>query len=88
MATGRTTETLRGLLFDAIEDVKAGRMDANTAKSIALLAEKMISTAELELRYSEVVNKLDQDGLGISPGPLLLTNEKSREETKNREEAA
>lgn len=73
MATARTTETLRSLLFDAIEAVRAGTMDTNKAKSIALLAEKMIATADLELRYSEVVSKLDKDDQGITPGPLLLT---------------
>jgi len=65
---------LRETLFDTLEKVKSGEIDPSEAKAIALLADKIIDTAEIELKYSEIVSKLDKEDQGISPGPLLLTD--------------
>lgn len=73
MAEQRTTEDLRNTLMNAIDKVEAGQMDDKTARTIATLADKVISTAKLELEYSLAVSRLDKDDQGISPGPLLLT---------------
>jgi hypothetical protein len=75
-ATSRTTETLRSMLFDAMEKVQAGMMDHNDAKNIAMLADRIIKSAELELKYSETVSRLDAANNGINPGPILLTSRK------------
>ena len=71
-----TTESLRAILFDSIEKVRSGDMTVKEAKAVVDLSDRIISTAEVELRYSEVVSRLDKDDQGISPGPLLLTNGK------------
>lgn len=73
----KTTQTLREILFDAIEKVRDGKMDKANAREIGTLADRIIQTAEIELRYSLAVSRLDKDGQGISPGPLLLTGGKS-----------
>ena len=78
MSEKRTTETLRATLFDTLEMVKNGDMPPNDAKAIALIADNIIDTAELELRYSEVLSRLDMEDQGISPGPLLLTNKNTQ----------
>ena len=71
----RTTQDLRAILFDAIEKVRNGTMERAVAREIGVLADRIIQTAEIELRYSLTVSRLDKDGQSISPGPLLLTDE-------------
>lgn len=75
--SAKTTQTLREILFDAIEKVRDGKMDRAAAREIGTLADRIIQTAEIELRYSLAVSRLDKDGQGISPGPLLLTGGKT-----------
>lgn len=74
-----TTADLRESLLKAIEGVEAGTMDSKTARDIAALADKVIQVSMLELKYSEVVSKLDRQDQGITPGPLMLTNGKPKE---------
>jgi hypothetical protein len=76
MSKNRTTETIRELLMDAMDKVALGKMEPKQAKALADLADRVIRTAEIELKYSQVISKLDKDGQGISPGPLLLTQDK------------
>lgn len=77
MSAHRTTETLRDLLFDAIDKTINGTITPADARNVALLADKIIDTARLELQYSETVSRLDQQGQGISTGPVLLTGKVS-----------
>ena len=74
-----TTADLRTKLLDALDAVRAGELSANDAKAIATLAETAIATAELELRYSETLSRLDKDNQGISSGPLMLTGARKSE---------
>ena len=74
MADQQTTETLRSTLFEVIKGLKAGNIEADDAKVIAILADRIIKTAELEIKYAETVSRLDLADTGVSPGPLLLTN--------------
>jgi len=78
MSRNRTTADLRETLFETLEGIKAGTVDPRQAKAIADVADRIIETADLELRYSEIVSRLDRDGQGISPGPLLLTDNKEK----------
>lgn len=71
--THRTTETLRETLFQSIEDVHSGKIDRFQAREIGNLADKIVKTAEIELRYAMTASNLDRQDQGISPGPLLLT---------------
>lgn len=71
----KTTETLRETLFDTLDDLKAGRIDHKEATVISKLADSIIKTADIELKYSKTISTLDKQDQGISPGPLLLTQE-------------
>ncbi|MGB5830854.1 MAG: hypothetical protein WBG92_02530 [Thiohalocapsa sp.] len=73
MPKNRTTADLRDMLFDAMEPVRDGSMASRDAKAIADLADKILDSAEMELKYSQVVSRLDKEDQGVSPGPLLLT---------------
>lgn len=68
----QTTEDLRMTLFDCIEKVKTGKMHHKDARAITVLADKVIQTAKLEMEYAETLSRLDKDGQGVSPGPMLL----------------
>jgi len=74
MTPGKTTADLREFLFETMEGVKAGEVTTAQAKAIAQTADKIIETADLELRYSEMCSRLDKDGQDISPGKILLTD--------------
>lgn len=69
----RTTETLREELFQAIKKVREKTMDAEDAKVIATLADKIIAAAKIEMDYALVLSKLDSDKTEIPVGPMLLT---------------
>jgi hypothetical protein len=72
----RTTETLRETLFDTIENLVAGRTGPKEAAQVANLADKIIKTADLEIKYAEKLAALDAGDTGVSPGPMLLTQKK------------
>lgn len=74
MADQKTTETLRATLFDVIDKVIDGSLDTDSAKVVGIMADKIIATAELELKHSETVSRLDAQGQGINTGTLLLVN--------------
>lgn len=73
----RTTEDLRNILFDTLEGVKKGDIKPTTGKAVAVLAEKIIETSDLELRYAALNDRLlgsNNDAGGI--GKVLLTEKK------------
>jgi len=71
----KTTADLRATLFQTIEALQKGEITAHEAKAVSNLSDQIIKTASLELEYSKTVSHLDKEDQGISPGPLLLTNE-------------
>lgn len=79
-----TTQTLRAKLFDAIDDLAAGKIESRDAMAIAKLSAEIIKTAELEIRYAKELAALDSGDSGINPGPLLLTDSKSTDAPKDQ----
>lgn len=75
MKCGRTTADLRDFLWETMEGVRAGELSTQQAKAIAEGADKIIATAELELKYAAICSELDRQDQGISPGPILLTQQ-------------
>ena len=71
-----TTETLRKTLFSTIDGLLEGTVSEKAASQVANLAEKIVKTADLEMRYSEHLDKLDRSETGISPGAMLLTQKR------------
>jgi hypothetical protein len=72
-----TTATLRETLLTAIERVLNGSLESRDALAIAKLSSEVVKTAELEMRYTGLVDSLDSSGNGNTPGPLLLTDRKT-----------
>lgn len=71
----QTTESLRSILFQAIQDLNDDKITVDKANSICKLTTEIVRTAELEIKYSTHLADLDQGGTGIAAGPLLLTKE-------------
>lgn len=67
-----TTETLRQTLFTTIDGLLAGTVSEKAASQVANLAEKIVKTADLEMRYSQHLSVLDKHDTGVAPGPMLL----------------
>lgn len=74
MGDQQTTETLRGILFDTIEKVRSRAIDYQEAKAIGDLADRIIKTADLELKHAATVSRLDAEGQGVTQGPMMLAN--------------
>lgn len=65
-----TTQTLRQTLFETIEGVIDGSVSEKKAAQIANLASNIVKTADLEMRYTEHLIKVDKTDL--KSGPMLL----------------
>ena len=72
----QTTETLRATLLNAISGVLAGTVEARAALAVAKLADQVLKSAELEIKYTKHLQELDDSNSGLSPGPLLLASKK------------
>lgn len=68
----RTSAGLRDALFDAIERVRDGEMDATEAKAISALASQICSTVDLEIKVAKLRTDYPADTKLVIPGPLSL----------------
>lgn len=69
-----TTQSLRETLFSTIDGVLEGSIDTKKAAAVANLADKVIKSADLEIKYSEHVSKMDAVENGVAPGPMMLAD--------------
>jgi len=80
MASNRTTETLREMLFETAESLRAGKISVQDAKAMVSVAGAIVKTAELEIQYAEVLHKMDASENGVNPGPMLLTQDAGKKD--------
>ena len=60
MAT-RTTQGLRDVLFDEIDELRSGKGDAAKSMAVANLAKQIVNTAKVELDFMRVLKMKDGD---------------------------
>jgi hypothetical protein len=72
----RTSAGLRESLFTTIEKVRDGEMDATQAKAIAILAQQICATVELEIMVAKLRTDYPSDTKLTIPGQLLLGDNK------------
>ena len=72
----RTSACLRDTLFDCIEKVRKGDMDAQDAKAISSLAHQICETVSLEIEVAKLRTNYPADSKLVLPGALLLGTEK------------
>lgn len=78
----RSTKGLRDMLFDAIADVKAGKMKSGEAVQLASVARQIIATADLELRVQKQARELDpasEDALTLAPPVVKLGHDQAED---------
>lgn len=54
MSNKSVTEQLRESLFDTLEKLKDGKIDANTAQAVSKISGNIISTVSLEIQVAEI----------------------------------
>jgi hypothetical protein len=64
----RTSSDLRNILFEEIDQLRAGKSDANRANAVAKLASQIVSSAKLDFEYS----RFAVDGKPFPIQPLQL----------------
>jgi hypothetical protein len=66
-AVARTSAGLRDALFDAIDDVRSGRMDPQNAKAIAGLSREIINSVKLEVEIRKMGKEQGQKDFRTAP---------------------
>lgn len=68
----RTTQGLRDVLFDEIEELRSGKGDPAKAMAIAHLAKQIINTARIEMDFVRTIAASEATGKPIGLGHLPL----------------
>ena len=74
-ANPRTTEGLRNVLFDEIDELRGNNADPGKSMAVANIAKQIINTAKVELEFSRVMHSLAEDGHHVKLGNLQLGSE-------------
>lgn len=56
--TTRTSEGLRGTLFDALDNFINGKIDSVSAKTVAKLADSLLKSVAIDLEHKRLVSDL------------------------------
>jgi len=68
----RTTEGLRDILFEEIEELRTENKDPQKSMVVANIAKQIINTAKIELAYTRTIMKANEEGHTIELGGLKL----------------
>ena len=68
----RTSQGLRDVLFDEIEELRNGKGDPTKAAAVANLAKQIVNTAKAEMDFHRVLKSHEKDGQPILLGTLQL----------------
>lgn len=68
----RTSEGLRGLLFDEIDRLRSGKSTVGEARAIAALASQVVNTVHMEIAVAQLRRDYPADMKLIIPPPLKL----------------
>ena len=80
----RTTQGLRDILFDEIEELRSGKGDPGKSMAIANLARQIINTARVEMDFVRTIAAGDASGKPVSLGHIALGTDR----TEKRGEAS
>ena len=68
----RTTQGLRDILFDEIEELRSGNGDAAKSQAVANLAKQIINTAKVELDFVRTIQQQEAEGNVVTLGNMEL----------------
>lgn len=76
----RTTHGLRDILFDELEELRAGDGDPTKAMAVANLAKQIIGVAHLEMRFMETTLRNMKEGIPVEIGNMQLGTAESADD--------
>lgn len=82
----RTSQSLRDVLFDEIEDLRSGEGDPTRAMAVANLSKQIINIARVEMLYHSLARQSLELGKPITLGTMQLGSDAEHAE-KNATEA-
>lgn len=68
----RTTQGLRDILFDEIDELRSGNGDAAKSMAVANLAKQIINTAKVEIDFVRAIQATEAAGNPMALGALQL----------------
>ena len=68
----RTSAGLREALFDAMENLRDGNIDAQDAKALASLSQQICNTVSLEIEVAKLKYEHPKDADLVNPKPIQL----------------
>lgn len=68
----RDTSTLRDLLFDELDALRAGTSDPRRAQAVAKIASQIIGTAKVEMDYHKLAMRSKAQGEELVLGSMYL----------------
>lgn len=79
----RTTQGLRDVLFDEIDELRSGNGDPTKSLAVANLAKQIINTAKVELDFHRVMQSAEENGTPVELGSIQLGSSSVRGVGKN-----
>lgn len=74
----RTTQGLRDILFEEIEELRSGDGDPQKSLAVANLAKQIINTAKVELDFVRVIQSQEANGTPVKLGQMVLGSTTTR----------
>ena len=71
-ASERTSQALRDVLFNEIEELQSGKGDPQKALAVANLARQIVNTVKVELEFVNQMARLKETGAEAQIGTLAL----------------
>lgn len=71
----RTSQGLRDILFDELEELRTGDGDPSKAMAVANLAKQIINVAKIELDFHRTVQAYAEQGKPLQLGSMELGSE-------------
>ena len=68
----RTSQGLRDILFDEIDELRSGNGDPIKSMAVANLAKQIVNTAKIELDFHRQIQEFAEKGSDIKMGSLEL----------------
>ena len=79
--TKRTTQGLRDLLFDEIEELRTGKGEPRKSQAVANLARQIIGTAKIEIDFIRTIAIAESSGKKVSLGHIALGSERQERQS-------
>jgi hypothetical protein len=81
--TKRTSQGLRDILFDELEELRSGDGDPSRALAVANLAKQIINVAKVEMDFHRTMLQSNEQGNALKLGSMELGSDAASVDTKS-----